>query len=214
MCDDDDFYDADTDVDTEDSYHWEDPIPQKVRYYPASPPTPLGQRFAYFKYDKRFKEFSRKLSLTFIPRQKNGRPLKRMLCVYLDGNSFVLDVQGMGQAREEFPPMELFEHYVSMATVPVYVMQANIYTSNDKYANLKWRQLQEAIHKNKAYIKIHGERFMLCRLDFDGFEITAAFEYRPDAYYGGHDKLRHAEHTHQDRFRKFAILERKIKTNE
>lgn len=216
MCED-HYHDPDLETDNDDSdldmleyFEWNEEPPSKPKYYPASAPTPLADRLAYYKYELKFRKFCSDLHKLFTRLEfgADKQPKKKLLCVRMGTEYFVLDPK----SAEQKTPFTEVEFYGAIhrfpAAPPNITLTAHVVTKNEKELSQKYEYLRKHFHGN-LFATICGERWYATSLDYSfqpGSVIEIGFQLPSDVKQMLHKRLRDAEAKHKERFAKFAAL--------
>lgn len=196
--------------DDEFDYALEDEPPSKPKYYPASPPTPLATRLAYYKYDLKFRKFCSDLHKLFTRLEfgADKQPKKKLLCVRLGTKYFVLDPK-CAEQKTPFTEVEFYGAIQRFPSAPPNItLTTHVIAANEKDMWRKYEYLRKHFHES-LYATICGERWYASTLDCSlqaGSAIEIGFQLPSDVKQMMHQRLRENEAKHKERFAKFAAL--------
>lgn len=218
MCED-HYHDPDLETDSDDSdldmleyFEWNEEPPRKPKYYPASAPTPLADRLAYYKYELKFRKFCSDMHALFTRLEfgADKQPKKKLLCVRIGTEYFVLDPQSAGQEQSVIG-VEMYGIIQRYPSAPPSIkLNALVVAKNDLAMHEKFEYLRHHMMEARTLsAKICGQQWFLTDVDTaftPEYALGITFTLPSDVKQMMHQRLREAEAKHKERFAKFAAL--------
>lgn len=195
----------------DDDYEFFDDVPEPVRYYPASPPTPLISRLMFYKASKAYKNFFPSLTKVFAPVEHEGRRKQRLLALRLHEHYFLFKAVDYSIQRE-MVDVSWFGRTMHFPTgVPATLTMRLAYCGKELWH--KYGQLDKAfLPGNLHQVTIAGQVFWPVHYGYESGptseEVTVQFQMQVDANALRHDdecSLRRAPRTN---FKKYVAIER------
>jgi hypothetical protein len=186
--------------------------PPKPKYYPASPPVPLADRLSYFKYDLKFRKFVQDLMSYFPPFVLGAKnpPKKKLLCVRLDTETFVLEPV---HAQQDMPSTEMTWMGLSLRypTAPPHItLRTKVVNKDEKVLMAKYQFLRDNFQRANALVAlICGQHWYATDIDCNfmpDLSVEITFTLPSDTKQGMHKRMRVVEAEHKKRFVKFAAF--------
>nr|DAF93661.1 MAG TPA: hypothetical protein [Myoviridae sp. ctshb19] len=204
MCD--DYFD-------DDDHEFFDDVPEPVRYYPASPPTPLVSRLMFYKAAKAYKNFRPNLTKIFTPVEREGQRKQRLLTLRLGQNYFLFKAVDYSVQRE-MVDVSWFGRTMHFPTnVPATLTMRLAYCGKELWH--KYGQLGKAFLPNSLHhVTIAGQVFWPVHYGYeshaDSEEVTVQFQMQVDANALRHDDERSKRRAPRTDFKKYVAKERCI----
>lgn len=204
----------DTDLDILEYYDYREEPPRKPKYFPASPPLPLADRLAYYKYAREFQKFVNDLHKLFtplpFPPDPAKTPKKKLLCVRMGTEHFVLEPKHAEQ-KMPFTEMSYFGITQRYPTAPPNItMLTHLISNNEKVMIRKYEYIRDQFQQaNPLSVNICGHLWYATDIDCNflpELSVAITFTMYSDVKQGRHQWVRAAEARHKKRFAKFAAL--------